>query len=652
MGPSIQRAVQKNQIFTVISADPASVDPISKAPPLFGFANRFLEIGDWTFDLSPAGQRAPDKAQTPPIFLMKFYPGKSIEDLVAAPSLWSEPDTFNVASFTATQAQAYLTGLIASAKAAVYPKGPNTPPDETSLYYNFYQTVTDPAFSGILVVNCNMQLDLLPPAIRAVLGGMKDPGIQGFRVHHIGVAINDTDPAQALPTLSKSAMFGLVDYEGTPTTPASPYDFEVEYLRALFLNSELRSFACQVNLTLDNLFKVDVTLQPGKAPDVGKNVIPIMGSYQANSGAGGSGAEGVYSFVAQGDFSFDFGTNSYLKSIALTKLQFSFDQEGTGQKVHCKDYTAITSPISAHFGIWGSLTFNDLKVLDVFSFEQLTFSNLGINVAFDLTTYVADPGTTPALPQPSTSAASLTFAPGDLRLDLANSPPRESGSSLLKLLPFKLKSFHLLGDGGPDDREPQLLFARLHSGPRRKRDRALGHVQLRAAVRSRPRLDGRARRLAVRLQVQPADRLAGRRGRGHRLRGSAAAGERQARDQDRGRADHLDRAVQPRICDRFDAEDARSRHAQLLHRGTRQPPAAGRHHQHRALRAHRGRRRDRLDRRLQQGPGWRRRGAPLRHPSSWLPGTAPARSSTSIISASGSASAPTPLSRRPISMLS
>ena len=68
--------------------------------------------------------------------------------------------------------------------------------DENSLYCNFYQTVTDPAFSGILAVNCNMQLDLLPPAIRAVLGGMKDPGIAGFRVHHVGVAINDTDPAK------------------------------------------------------------------------------------------------------------------------------------------------------------------------------------------------------------------------------------------------------------------------------------------------------------------------------------------------------------------------------------------------------------------------------------------------------------------------
>ena len=57
MGPSIQKAVQQNQIFTVISVDPATTThPIAKAPPLFGFSKRNLEIGDWTFDLSPAGQ--------------------------------------------------------------------------------------------------------------------------------------------------------------------------------------------------------------------------------------------------------------------------------------------------------------------------------------------------------------------------------------------------------------------------------------------------------------------------------------------------------------------------------------------------------------------------------------------------------------------
>ena len=420
MGPSIQKAVQQNQIFTVISVDPATTtDPIAKAPPLFGFSKRNLEIGDWTFDLSPAGQPAPDG--TPPIFIMKFYPGKAIKELVGEPRLWSQPDTFNAkASFSADKASTYLAKLIATAEAAVAK-------DKNSLYVNFCQVVADPNFNGILAVNCNMALDVLPTAIKAVLGGMKNPGVDGFRVHHVGIAINDTNPQEADLQLTQSSMFALVDYEtqadkgGAASGVSLDYGFDVQYLRALFLNSELRSFDCKINLTLNKLFEVGVTLGGGDraaAAAGGGNVVAITGSYQDHSGGAGQGG-GVYSFVAQGTFNFDFAQNSYLKSITLTKLQFSFDQETQTGSDTQPTYTSTTSHIAAHFGIWGSIVFNNLKALDVFSFKQLTFSDLGINLGFDLTIYQKAMPTDPPPPQPSTANLALSFEPGDLRLDLA-----------------------------------------------------------------------------------------------------------------------------------------------------------------------------------------------------------------------------------------
>jgi hypothetical protein len=431
MGPAIRQAVQKNQIFTVVSVDPAT-------DKLFVFDKRYLEISGWTFDLSPGGLAAPDG--TPPIFIMKFYPGKSIGDLVGALSLWSDPETFNAKP---NQIQTYLIKVIADAKADVDKNGKN------SLYYNFYQTVTDPAFSGILVVNCNMRLDLLPPPIRAVLGGMEDPGIAGFRVHHVGVSINDVDPGITKLTLAQSAMFALVDYEWNPVTPKSPYDFQVEYLRALFTNSELRSFSCKINLTIDNLFKVAVTLQPDGGVSTGKNLVVIMGSYQAHktSGDDKNSGQGVYSFTSTRKFEFDFGKNTYLKSITLTKLQFSFDQEGAGSTVSHPTYDTTTSPVQAHFGIWGSIKFNELKVLDILSFDQLVFSDLGINVDFNLILSMQTKAGGPAIPQPATSDLGLTFAPGNLRLDLGTTVARSKADSLLNLLPFKLKSF-LYSDKG------------------------------------------------------------------------------------------------------------------------------------------------------------------------------------------------------------
>ncbi|CAM5762883.1 hypothetical protein [Mesorhizobium amorphae] len=441
MGPSICKAVQQNQIFTVVSENPASADPLGKGQALFDFSADKLEIGDWTFDLSSGGLAAPDG--TPPIFMMKFYPGETIEQLVADTRLWSQPDTFNK-TFTAAATQAYLQKLIADAKTSVFPEGGGQP-DTTSLYWNFYQTVTNPAFNGILAVNCNMQLDELPTAVRAVLGGMRDPGIAGFRVHHVGIEINNTDPSQSLPVLAQSATFALVDYEkaASNAVPAVDIDFgfEVEYLRALFTNSELRSFACEINLTINKLFKVGVSLPPSQNTAAGDeaNVIAIMGSYQAHatSGDDSSSGQGVYSFVAQGDFVFDFADNKFLKQITLNKLQFSFDEETPA----ASPSNGTTTHIKAHFGIWGDIEFNELQVLDLFSFEKLVFSNLGIDVGFDLTIY------NPSVQQqPSTDNLSLSFAPGDLRLDLGSTEKRSGADSLLDMIPFKLQSFLYSGD--------------------------------------------------------------------------------------------------------------------------------------------------------------------------------------------------------------
>jgi hypothetical protein len=440
MTEPVRQALQQNQIFLVTS----SLDYPGQNVPLFDFSNDGVNISGWPFSLSPAGTPASDG--TPPILILKFYPGQSITDLVNDTSLWSQAWTFNGgAGFGPPQAQAYIQTLIAAADADVAEQG------TSSLYYNFSRVVADPAFAGVLALNANMQLNSLPTAIRAVTGGMTkvvdgetESNIDAFRVHHVGVSINDTDPDATTPTLAQSSLFGLVDYEKPATTQVAEgavssavvdYGFEVEYLRALFTNSELSSFSCKINLTINSLFGTDVNLDPAqstallRAEDAAANVVVITGSYQAHSTSGDdtTSGEGVYSFVAEGNFKFTFGENPYLDTITLTKLQFSFQQETpTG--------AADTSTIQAAFGVWGSMVFKEFDVLDIFSFQQLAFNDLGIAVQFDLN---APPAPTP----PSTANLSLTFNPGNLRLDLAASPARQGSTSMLSLLPFKLTSF-------------------------------------------------------------------------------------------------------------------------------------------------------------------------------------------------------------------
>lgn len=458
MQTEIRQALQQNLIFAVISTTKGG-----STGTLFDFAgsDQTVDIADWLFSLSPDGTQSSDKV--PPILILKFYDGLSISQLVNSINLWSQADTFNdPQGFSAAQAQAYLQEVIQQACESVYGAGkcpdgtPSGQPDTNSLYYNFYKVVTDPQFSGVLGVNCNIQLNNLPSAIKAVLGGMtteKDgkqvSNIDAFRAHHVGVQINNTTPQSATPTLEQSALFGLVDYEKPAASSAKAsasaggidifYNFEVEYLRALFENAELRQFSCKINLTINNLFSAEVNLDTGNtagptlltAGEGGgdANVVVITGSYQAHSTSDDNQTtgQGLYSFVAEGNFVFNFEGSQYLDNITLTKLQFSFQQETPTNDPN-------TSTLTSRFGIWGNMVFKKFNDPDIFSFKQLVFADLGIGVTFNLT--VAAPPT-----PPTTSLPSLTFSPGDLRFDIAQSQPRDDSDSMLRLLPFKLKSF-------------------------------------------------------------------------------------------------------------------------------------------------------------------------------------------------------------------
>lgn len=458
MQTEIRQALQQNLIFAVISTTKGG-----STGTLFDFAgnDQTVDIADWLFSLSPDGTPSSDKV--PPILIMKFYDGLSISQLVDSVNLWSQADTFNNPNaFSAAQAQAYLQGVIQQACESVYGAGncpdgkPSGQPDTNSLYYNFYKIVTDPQFSGVLGVNCNIQLNNLPPAIKAVLGGMttevdgqRVSNIDAFRAHHVGVQINNTTPQSATPTLEQSALFGLVDYEKPSTSSAKAtaaavgidafYSFEVEFLRALFENAELRQFSCQINLTINNLFSAEVNLDTGntagpllRAAGEGEgdaNVVVITGSYQAHSTSDDnqSTGQGLYSFVAEGNFVFNFEGSQYLDNITLTKLQFSFQQETPTNDPN-------TSTLTSRFAIWGSMVFKKFNDPDIFSFKQLVFADLGIGVTFDLTV-------APSPAPPVTSLPLLTFSPGDLRFDIEQSQPRDDSDSMLKLLPFKLRSF-------------------------------------------------------------------------------------------------------------------------------------------------------------------------------------------------------------------
>ncbi len=439
MGDALRSALYQNQIFMVIDQD------TSGAAPLFNFdtADATVELADWLFDLRLQGA---DPDGVPPIIILKFFRDRSIKELAQDQSIWEAAHTF---SSDPSTRQTDILKIITKAEAAVDKEG------RSSIYYNFVQVVNDPNFTGLLALNTALDLQDLPAVIKALMGGMvredKDgntvSNVDAFRAHHVGVSISDTGTGDSV-TLDSSSIFALVDYEdsGASTTSLQTrsdaglardldildsiypcgkdgltcYGFKVIYLRALFENNALASFDAEVDLSVNNLFAVGVNLGELDASEPAKdNIIKINGSYSEHDGAQ------TYSFVAKKKYEFTFDTNTYLKKITFDKVQFSATEEESGN--------ATTSTISSRFAIWGSMEFNQLDFLDMFSFEKLSFADLGIEMSYQL---VLEPKE-----QPRTQDLSMNFAPGNLRFDFGATKQRTEDDSLLALLPFKLKSF-------------------------------------------------------------------------------------------------------------------------------------------------------------------------------------------------------------------
>ncbi|WP_425100135.1 hypothetical protein [Tropicibacter sp. S64] len=438
MGDAIRAAFYQNQVFLVIDRDTVDGAPLFT----FGKTDATVELSDWFFDLRLQGASQAES----PILIVKFFRDKSIKELAQEQAIWEDPLTF---CSDPDGRQQQILDFIEAAETKVKDEG------QTSIYANFVKVVNDPNFTGILALNTALDLQDLPAVIKALMGGMVDAegksNIAAFRAHHVGVSISDTGNGAEV-SLDSSSIFGLVDYEdpgsGSNTSlqtrsqehlaldldvldsiyPCGAngltcYGFKVIYLRALFENNALASFDAEVDLTVNNLFAVGVNLGQigGAEADEGDdNIIKINGSYSEHEGAQ------TYSFVAKKTYEFTFEDNTYLKKITFDKVQFSATTEEEGG--------SNTSRISSRFGIWGSMEFNQLDFLDMFSFEKLSFADLGIEMGYDL---IVQPAPQP----PETQNLTLSFAPGNLRFDFGETKQRDNDDSLLALLPFKLKSF-------------------------------------------------------------------------------------------------------------------------------------------------------------------------------------------------------------------
>jgi hypothetical protein len=357
-------ALQSQEVFLVATREgPSAAGPDAPRLALGGS----LAVDGWEFAprlLPPTGALDP----TSTVLVVKFA-GEPIATLVERLAQWQDAATFN-ADPAATQA--LLQALIARARADFAKLG------EASLYADFVQLIDDPSWNGAVVLNS--AIGTVPPAIAGVLVGIPENQLRAFA---IALQVNDVRVTSGELSISRAAVGALVDYEnpspgtGVLLDATGDFGFIVNYLRALFRNSALAQFGCQIGLELNRLFGlglVSTAQAPPPAPPAppAPNLLTLNGVYQSH----GDGEAGSYSFLDSGQRTFTFTYQD------VSSLLFEVLSTLTIDKVQWAPVSSDAAAVVSQFSFWGALSFADaIPAIDLFNYEALVFSKLALRMS-------------------------------------------------------------------------------------------------------------------------------------------------------------------------------------------------------------------------------------------------------------------------------
>jgi hypothetical protein len=430
---TLQDALQTNQLFLVAV----------NAAHLSGGDARFdstVGIAGWTMQAQVGAGVSPTSYRN--VMLLK-YCGGSVRERVSNPNAWSGAPEFSLAADAGAGVQGiaytglsqWLQDTIAAAE-ALAAEQPDSP------YRHFLELVDDPAWTGVLVLQADLNPSSLPPGLQGIAAGLD---LTRFVAHHFGfTASRVTVHGDGSITLDgNSSTFGLVDYQDPafaagqrnglpPDTPiALPdtdnYAFRVLQLQVLFDNAVIKTFKSYVQLAVNRLLGSAVTGTTFGGSAMPNNGVVLDGSYIDQNGTG------VYIFEQATPSIFSLDSN-LLRSVAFQRIQFN-----------CLGTVDAGATVLNRFSVWGTLDFASLEgdgaLLDLLSFgaldpaqppdgQGLAFSNLVIDMRY--------PQTTPAAVRFAEVTASLAYD-----LDASQARP----DSLFKGFGLELSGFIAAADG-------------------------------------------------------------------------------------------------------------------------------------------------------------------------------------------------------------
>lgn len=372
VGNTLRNALLTSQLFLVISQEGSYDEFLNQIP-----------IAGWPFRIDISSS---NKGKYRNVFVIKYCDG-SLEERIQDPKQWTNPHLFNEDpdDLSGWLTDHCLNNIDLTKK--------NTA--------KFLEVLQNPSWNGIIAFKVDVKMDAMPADLSGLLAGFNDPST--LFAHHFGIQFNRVMPKEdgmlGLEMEKISSMFAYIDYKvETCETPPLVPGFKVCKLEALFDNSKLTNFDAELQLKVDELF--------GSPVDGGSEIVNFKGNYENHDGVP------TYSFYSTNPVELKLN-NKILHCVTLSKATFKTIKNNSDE-------------IQTRFSFWGNLKFSQMDDMDVFSYKNLPFSDLGIRMNL--------PKSLGRLANPS-----FSFDAGQMTVDLGESVLR-SGSFANKF-PIQLTGF-------------------------------------------------------------------------------------------------------------------------------------------------------------------------------------------------------------------
>lgn len=277
---ALQEALSRSDVFVVLSRRQLGDTP-APADPALGDIELMVVIRGWSLAvdilrtsetaLSAGEERElpiPPESGLAPVLILKLSKG-SLGELLADVGRWALPRFFNQSpQAMSTGAQKSLANLKTLSEGRSPMVKPDAPPEYQKIapelkthYENLYARITDPDWTGVLVMNAHVPFDGVPSQLAALTQGLgeNDDGDPNppekedrlpFGVPVLGLDLSRVVPSGDQLRLEKTSAFGAIHYHSPEPLPHKDpgFAFKVQTVNAIFDNSELRTFIASMQL--------------------------------------------------------------------------------------------------------------------------------------------------------------------------------------------------------------------------------------------------------------------------------------------------------------------------------------------------------------------------------------------------------------------